>query len=153
MKKLTWELGKPWQGREWAQGVMCAACPPSFDLLMRPASREQARDVDIRAKWKLLGYIRQTDLQQRSQESSTVAWGIQVFPLGVPVTHRCGGSWGNRSPPGLPSPALQLPALIVSYLGSSYTFAMTYCTGQRGRNTNEPDLCKQHKPLSPGYCR
>lgn len=77
---------------------------------MRPAYGKQGREVNSWAEWKLLGI--KTDPQQRSQEGSTVAWGIQVFPLGVPVTHHW-GSLGKQVTLRPPPPSLgYLPSLL-----------------------------------------
>lgn len=134
-------------------GRVYAACLPLFDLLMRPASGEQDKDVDSWAKWNLLANKtdRSTAEVPGGQHSGLGNTGL---PSGCSRDTSMGrGPWESRSPPGLPSPALQLPALIASHFSSGYMFTTTYCTRQRGRKANEPDLCKQHKPLSPGYCR
>lgn len=81
-----------------------------------------------------------------------MARGMQAFLLSVPVTHTAGGPWGSSPPRGLPSPDLRSPAHGASHLCSGYMFIMTYCTGHQDRGAgicaNEPDVCKQNKPLS-----
>lgn len=103
------------------------------------------------AEWKLLGIKteRPTAEVPRGQHSG-------LGNTGLPSGCSCDSSLGVPREAGHPQAASAQPwllAIIASLLSSGHTVTVTYCTGQRGRNTNEPDLCKQRKSLSPGYCR